>query len=276
MICSKCNYNNLDDANFCAKCGTKLDKSKIVNLNKSKINQEKENIDEDQKNTKDSVDSFEIFLNEQISIEKNNTHKYQENKSYDYYNEREYDKEKMKNKEEVSNNKNKTEFPEIKKIVVGVLAIFILLIVIKNVMGGTEKVADNSQSSSFASSNIISEDNITSDENLSNNIEEDKNLESDDYEDTRYSQDYIIPDSSETILTYSDIEGLSKQEVNYAKNEIYAKHGRKFDSQKLQSYFNRKSWYNGVIDPENFNEETMLSDIEYRNVVFLSERENSM
>ena len=38
--------------------------------------------------------------------------------------------------------------------------------------------------------------------------------------------DYIIPDSDTKLLTDSDIEGLSARELNYAKNEIYARHGR--------------------------------------------------
>ena len=59
--------------------------------------------------------------------------------------------------------------------------------------------------------------------------------------------DYVIPHSDTVLLTNSDIAGLSLQEINYAKNEIYARHGRRFKSQELQNYFNSKSWYNGTI-----------------------------
>ena len=86
------------------------------------------------------------------------------------------------------------------------------------------------------------------------------------------SEDYILPDSGTRLLTDSDVEGLSLQQINYAKNEIYARHGRKFNSRELQDYFNSKSWYNGTIDPDDFTD-GMLSSIEQQNVQFLSEKE---
>jgi hypothetical protein len=66
---------------------------------------------------------------------------------------------------------------------------------------------------------------------------ESSDLSSDDYE------DYILPDSDTVLLTEADIADLSLQEINYAKNEIYARHGRKFKSSELQNYFNSKYWY---------------------------------
>ncbi len=44
------------------------------------------------------------------------------------------------------------------------------------------------------------------------------------------SDDYILPESNSRYLTDADVAGLSLKEINYAKNEIYARHGRKFDS----------------------------------------------
>ena len=77
-------------------------------------------------------------------------------------------------------------------------------------------------------------------------------------------------------MNISDIQGLSKQQLRYARNEIYARHGRKFQSQDLRNYFNSKSWYQGVIEPSNFNDKTMLTNIEYKNVQFLKSVEDSM
>ena len=87
---------------------------------------------------------------------------------------------------------------------------------------------------------------------------------------------YIISYSSDVLLTLSDIQGLSKQQLRYARNEIYARHGRKFQSQDLRNYFNSKSWYQGVIEPSNFNDKTMLTNIEIKNIQFLKSVENSM
>ena len=38
-----------------------------------------------------------------------------------------------------------------------------------------------------------------------------------------------------------------------ARNEIYARHGRKFNDSELQAYFNSKSWYKGTVNPEDFS-----------------------
>lgn len=90
--------------------------------------------------------------------------------------------------------------------------------------------------------------------------------------------DYIIPDSNSKLLTDSDIEGLSAKELNYAKNEIYARHGRKFDSAELQSYFDSKSWYSGVYSPSEFDAESgsLLNETEKKNAEFLKDAENEL
>lgn len=113
--------------------------------------------------------------------------------------------------------------------------------------------------------------------------EEDRKAESSaeakDKEDTeRVGDEYIIPDSDSRYLTDADIEGLSLQEINYAKNEIYARRGRRFDSQELQNYFNSKSWYVGRYDPSDFDQNYAgtLNDYEKKNAEFLSEKEFSI
>ncbi len=89
------------------------------------------------------------------------------------------------------------------------------------------------------------------------------------------NSDYILPQSTSRLLSSDDISELSLREINYAKNEIYARHGRMFHSSELQNYFNSKSWYHGTIDPDSFGE-SLLSDIEKRNAEFLATTEFSM
>ena len=89
------------------------------------------------------------------------------------------------------------------------------------------------------------------------------------------NSDYVLPQSNSRLLGKSDISGLSLQEINYAKNEIYARHGRLFKSDELQTYFNSKSWYNGTISPDSFSE-SLLSDVEKKNVEYLSDIEFGM
>lgn len=93
-----------------------------------------------------------------------------------------------------------------------------------------------------------------------------------DNEETESNQDYILPDSSSRILSDSEVSVLSKEELRLARNEIYARHGRKFDDVQLQSYFDSKSWYKGTIDPADFSE-SMLSEIEKKNIELIKKYE---
>lgn len=91
--------------------------------------------------------------------------------------------------------------------------------------------------------------------------------------------EYIIEDSASRYLADADVKGLTLQEINYAKNEIYARHGRRFKSKELQDYFDSTSWYVGKYSPEDFDQnysEKMLNDFEKRNADFLSEKEFAM
>lgn len=83
---------------------------------------------------------------------------------------------------------------------------------------------------------------------------------------------YIFSDSSDRLLTDADIQGLSAWELKVARNEIYARHGRKFNSEELQNYFDSRDWYQGTVAPGDFTD-AMLSEIELANVRFLKAAE---
>lgn len=86
------------------------------------------------------------------------------------------------------------------------------------------------------------------------------------------SDSYILPDSSSRELTIADISGLSHDQLELARNEIYARHGRKFTNPTLQNYFNSQAWYTGTIEPEDFTDD-MLSDVEKSNIQFIKDHE---
>lgn len=79
------------------------------------------------------------------------------------------------------------------------------------------------------------------------------------------SRDFILPHSSSTLLTQSEIEALNDWELMIAINEIYARNGRIFKDDDVKTYFAAQSWYRGYIQPENFTD-SMLSEIELANV----------
>lgn len=85
---------------------------------------------------------------------------------------------------------------------------------------------------------------------------------------------YIIPDSSERYLDYPDLEGIDGFELELARNEIYARHGRLFDTEEIQEYFDRCTWYNGIIAPEDFDE-SVLNRYERANIDFILQKEYS-
>lgn len=76
--------------------------------------------------------------------------------------------------------------------------------------------------------------------------------------------EYIISNSNSAYLNQEDIKNLSAEELRIARNEIYARHGRIFQSQDLQEYFESKDWYHGTTEPSDF-EESLLNDFEKKN-----------
>lgn len=87
--------------------------------------------------------------------------------------------------------------------------------------------------------------------------------------------DYIFPDSDSVLLTDSEVSGLSKDQLRLGRNEILARHGRRFNDQSLQQYFDSKSWYNGTISPEEFdaNLDSRLNDVERANIEIIKKYE---
>ena len=90
------------------------------------------------------------------------------------------------------------------------------------------------------------------------------------------SGDYILPDSASRYYTRAEIERLSTSDLKYARNEIYARHGRKFNDPALQSYFDAKSWYTPRYSPEEFeNMPSPLNDYEIKNAELMLDVEKS-
>ena len=83
---------------------------------------------------------------------------------------------------------------------------------------------------------------------------------------TPASGDYILPDVQTRVYSTAELEQLSTDELWYARNEIFARHGRGFRNPELQSYFNSKPWYTrNPIDPDTFDSTVTLSATEQQN-----------
>ncbi|MFR0077095.1 MAG: YARHG domain-containing protein [Blautia sp.] len=76
---------------------------------------------------------------------------------------------------------------------------------------------------------------------------------------------YIFPDSASRELTEADFADKTEWELKVARNEIYARHGRIFDTPGLDSHFRSKSWYIPSIPGDQFNDNAILNQIELKN-----------
>ena len=92
---------------------------------------------------------------------------------------------------------------------------------------------------------------------------------------TETTGDYILPQSAERRLTEEDLSGLTHEELCLARNEIYARHGRRFNNQNIAAYFAAQSWYVPSVDAASFdaNQSAYLSEDELYNISFLSSYE---
>ena len=85
-----------------------------------------------------------------------------------------------------------------------------------------------------------------------------------------FSKDgYVIADSSTRLLTEADLQGLSKAQLEIARNEIFARHGRTFKRADIQSFFESRSWYKKNDNYNYVNDYSNLSDIELTNSKFI-------
>lgn len=85
---------------------------------------------------------------------------------------------------------------------------------------------------------------------------------------------YILPDSATRRLTQADVAGLTWEQCCLARNEIYARHGRIFQTKQIAAYFEAQSWYHGTVPGTSFDSNT-LSPIEHANADFLANYETA-
>lgn len=84
---------------------------------------------------------------------------------------------------------------------------------------------------------------------------------------------YLLPDSDTYYISESDISWMDDNELMLARNEFYARRGRKFVTKSIQEYFSRQGWYEGRIEPEDFTSD-LFNRYEQANVDFIVAYEN--
>jgi Sec-independent protein translocase protein TatA len=170
-------------------------------------------------------------------------------------------------------------------VVVVVIAVFLFLgrDKIQELMGiDTVKVVTNETNSDSDDADSDMEDNESQDAsaldqsanaqsaNVPSIVPEQPEVDSEEED-----SEYILENSDSIYLTKEDLEGLDAEQCRLARNEIYARHGRMFDDEELQAYFDSLSWYEGTIPAADFNE-GMLNDYEIANRDLIVEYEKDM
>jgi hypothetical protein len=79
--------------------------------------------------------------------------------------------------------------------------------------------------------------------------------------------DMEFADSSTRLLTAAEVAGLGPTTLRVARNEIYARKGRRFNDPWLREWFGRYAWYKPLHD------QVKLNPIEQRNVDLLQQAE---
>ena len=80
---------------------------------------------------------------------------------------------------------------------------------------------------------------------------------------------FLFPDSDRRLLTDEELDPLSKIELRNARNEIYARRGRKFVRKEVREYFEQFDWYRPQFG------EVELTYIENRNVALIQKYEQA-
>lgn len=93
------------------------------------------------------------------------------------------------------------------------------------------------------------------------------------------ASEYIIPDSSQRFLSEEDLNGMSETNLALARNEIFARHGRIFETDWIREHFENTSWYNGIYEPEDFDNNlssTVFNEYEKANINLIKSYEEKL
>ena len=85
------------------------------------------------------------------------------------------------------------------------------------------------------------------------------------------SKGTVLPNSSDKLLTNSDVSGLSKADIQTAINEIYARHGYTFTNPSVLAKFKQYDWYKPTVAADRFSD-SVFSVTEKKNVDFLKSK----
>ncbi len=86
---------------------------------------------------------------------------------------------------------------------------------------------------------------------------------------------YMISGSDTRYIDDYELNYLTWEQLCFARNEIYARHGYIFNVKEVREHFESMSWYTGTTTSDNFNS-SVLNSYEKSNIDTIMDYENSV
>lgn len=157
--------------------------------------------------------------------------------------------------------------------IVGGLAILAVVAIL--LLGNRDKKDEPKENHPAVENQEDEEEQIAADDTVEDEESED-DVQDEGLEDGASDDEYILPNSDTVRLTRDDLQGLTKEELRLARNEIFARHGMIFGVADLDAYFGEKSWYEPTVAYADFYNVVEMNMIEEANLVLISEVEEEM
>lgn len=139
-------------------------------------------------------------------------------------------------------------------------------------------IENNQSDNQLESSELekINEENSLQNESTIANIATDSNETQAESEGS--PEEYILYASNKRVLQENEYKQLNAADLRLAINEIYARHGRQYDTTDLNEYFSQKSWYHPQYSKSKFDqiENQILNSYEKENLKLLSSYRNQL
>ena len=139
-------------------------------------------------------------------------------------------------------------------------------------------IENNQSDNQLESSELekINEENSLQNESTIANIANDSNETQAESEGS--PEEYILYASNKRVLQENEYKQLNAADLRLAINEIYARHGRQYDTTDLNEYFSQKSWYHPQYSKSEFDqiENQILNSYEKENLKLLSSYRNQL
>lgn len=96
----------------------------------------------------------------------------------------------------------------------------------------------------------------------------------DDYYSNAGASTYLWPTDARQI-TISDLSSMNQDTIAAIRNEIYARHGYSFTTERWQTYFSNKTWYHRNSNVTSDTVNNYLSSLEKKNIATITSYEEA-